>query len=188
MNIRTKLVAVAAAGFLIGYFAGREHLKYQIASSLSNIGAAFAGSMKTHEAQRATDTPHADITKHAPVSDAKANAAAYRDKVDLYDFSAKYTDSVLDGRIPGVQFKLKNNGDKTITSLKVVVYFQDEAGATIAEEDFYPINARSFMSSGPLKPGYVWQNERGKFFAAKRVPSEWKSGMAHAEIDEIEFE
>ncbi len=37
---------------------------------------------------------------------------AYVDQIGLYDLSAKYIDTYLDGRIPGVRFKLRNKGDR----------------------------------------------------------------------------
>jgi len=39
----------------------------------------------------------------------------------------------------------------------------------------------------PLKPGYVWQMESGKFYAAKQVPSEWAGGSYEAKITDIIF-
>lgn len=108
----------------------------------------------------------------------------------LYDFKAKYMDSVLDGRVPGVTFKIKNNGDRTLDRVKVVVYFKDASGSVIAEEDYLPVLVSEYNFSGdnrPLKPGYIWQQERGKFYTAKNVPSEWKEGAANAKILEISF-
>lgn len=108
--------------------------------------------------------------------------------VDLYDFEAKYFESILDGRLPGVTFKIKNRGDRTLERVKVVVHFADANGNVVAEEDFVPIHPLSFDSnSKPLKPGYVWQIEKGKRYAAKGVPSEWSEGRAKATITEVEF-
>jgi hypothetical protein len=39
----------------------------------------------------------------------------------------------------------------------------------------------------PLKPGYIWQQERGKVYSVNTVPSEWKEGAAVARISEIRF-
>ena len=99
-------------------------------------------------------------------------------------------DAVLDGRVPGVRFKLRNKGDKTLDKVKVVVLFKDAFGAVIAEQDYHPVLVSEYSFSGdnkPLKPGYIWQMEQGKFYKAKSVPSEWKEGSAEAKITEIRF-
>jgi hypothetical protein len=112
-----------------------------------------------------------------------------RDHLELYDFQAKYYETRLEGRVPGVDFKLRNNGERTLETVEVVVYFED--GYVIAEEDFIPVlvTEYSFGSDNkPFKPGYIWQQERGKFYTAKSVPSEWKEGAATAEVTSVRFE
>lgn len=110
------------------------------------------------------------------------------DKVELYDFKAKYFQAVLDGRTPGVEFKLKNKGERSLKRVTVVVYFQDKNGATIGEQEFYPVNVSPFTEGSALKPGYIWQPERGKFLAAKKIPKEWVEGAAFASITSVQFE
>jgi len=115
---------------------------------------------------------------------------AYIDKVKLYDFTAKYFSTYLDGKTPGVNFKIKNEGDKTLTKVEVTVYFKDAANNVIAEEDYHPVlvSEYSFGDNKPLKPNYIWQMESGKFYTAKSVPSEWQEGNAVAKITDIKFE
>jgi len=107
----------------------------------------------------------------------------------LYDLEAKYMSSVFDGRVPGVLFKIKNEGDRSLDKVKVTVYFKDASGTVIAEEDFLPILVSQFFISDnkPLKPGYIWQMESDRFYSAKSVPSEWKEGSVDAEITDIRF-
>jgi hypothetical protein len=121
--------------------------------------------------------------------EAKAKAAYIQQHLVLYDVQAKYMDSVLDGKIPGVLFKLRNTGDRSLDRVKVTVYFKDASGAVIHEEDYYPVSVSdfSFGDNKPLKPGYVWQMETGKFYEAKSVPSEWQEGSEDAKITDIEF-
>lgn len=118
----------------------------------------------------------------------KQSRAAYRDKVKVYDLRAKYHDSLTESNVPGVEFKIKNKGNKPLSFVEVTVYFKDDFGETISEETFHPINTKSFMSdSGPLKPGYIWRIEKGKFFKAENVPSEWEEGRAEAKVTEVNF-
>ena len=59
----------------------------------------------------------------------------------------------------------------------------------IAEEEFNPVlvTKYSFGNNKPLRPNYIWQQERGQFYQAKSVPSEWKEGAVKAKITDIEF-
>ncbi|MEA3048237.1 MAG: hypothetical protein QOG84_73 [Sphingomonadales bacterium] len=121
-----------------------------------------------------------------------AEEAAYiRDNLRLYDLKAKYYDSLLDGRVPGVDFKIKNNGTRTLNRVKVRVVFQDKAGLPIAEEEYNPVwvveGGYSPDENKPLRSNYIWQNEPDKFYVAKSVPSEWEEGKASATITDIEF-
>lgn len=138
--------------------------------------------------------PPAQVTpaiSTAPVTPTISEEDIYiADHLELYDFSSSYREAVLDGRVPGVDFKIKNKGNRTLQRVEVTVYFEDKDGNTIAEENYFPVLKASYGLSPykPLKPGYIWQSERGKFYSAKSVPSEWKEGKAHAEITSIEFE
>jgi len=119
-----------------------------------------------------------------------AEADYARDHVVMYDVASAYFDTYLDGRVPGVVFKLKNTGTRPLKTVRVRFYFRDATGAIIAEEDYYPVNADSlsFDSLGKvLKPGYIWQLEKDKFLRAPSVPSEWQEGSGRFEILSVEF-
>lgn len=115
---------------------------------------------------------------------------AYIQNVELYGLTSKYHTTYLDEKVPGVNFKIKNNGDKTLNKIKVTVFFKDSSGNIIAEEDYTPVyvSSYSFGDNKPLKPNYIWQIEQGKFYRAKSVPSEWAEGSVSAKITDIEFE
>jgi len=127
----------------------------------------------------------------ASAASADGEKAAYiRDKIQIYDLTARYFDSLLDGRVPGVDFKIKNSGNKTLTNVTVRVVFYDDQGQAIAEEDYYPVLVTSLGygdSNKPLRPNYIWRQEQGQFYSAKSVPSEWKTGKVTATVTEIEF-
>ena len=116
-----------------------------------------------------------------------AKADYIAEHLELYDLSAKYRDLLLSGRVPGVLFKLRNKGERSLDRIKVVVYFEDAKGSVLAEEDFLPVGVSRFSDDKPLKPGYIWQMEQGKFYAAESVPSEWKEGAVSAKVTDIEF-
>ena len=114
----------------------------------------------------------------------------YIKDLKLYRFSAKYFSTYFDGKVPGVQFKIKNNSKKTLSLVEVTVFFNDKSGNVIHEEKFHPVNSSpyAFGDRKPLKPGYIWQMEKDKFYKAEKVPSEWRSGSATAKITDIKFE
>lgn len=120
-----------------------------------------------------------------------AEEASYiKQHLRLYDLEARYFDSILDGSVPGVDFKIQNNGDRTLNGVTVRVVFYDAGGNPIAEEEYNPVIVSEYSfggDNGPLRPHYIWQQERNKFYQAKNVPSEWAAGKATATITDIEF-
>jgi hypothetical protein len=121
--------------------------------------------------------------------ESKAKAAYIQSHLVLYDVDARYTDSSLHGKVPGVLFKLRNAGDRDLDMVKVTVHFKDANGTVIHEEDYSPIHVSDFSlgDNKPLKAGYVWQMESGMIYAAKSVPSEWKEGSVEARISDVRF-
>lgn len=116
---------------------------------------------------------------------------AYIDNVVLYDLQSRYYDTYLEKKVPGVEFKIKNKGDRTLKEVEVTVYFKDPSGTIIAEKTYHPVLVTKYSFSGdnkPLKPNYIWQMESGKLYKADSVPSEWKEGSVSAKITNIEFE
>ena len=162
---------------------------------------AVRGSEAVDEMTKSLDEASAEIDKSLGTSATPASAPSqleaseerarreYIRLVDLYDFQAKYYESVLEGRVPGVDFKLRNHGNRTLKTVEVTVYFRDRNGNVISEENYFPVNTSSWMEpSKPLKPNYIWQMERGRFYSAKEVPDEWQEGNALARVTDLEFE
>lgn len=107
--------------------------------------------------------------------------------LEVYDFKAAWMNSLLDGEVPGVVFKIKNNGNKTISEIELTVYFNDGKGNNIAEETYHPVYDSITSDYKELKPNYTFQLESDRFYSAKTVPVEWKSGNATIEITSIKF-
>lgn len=150
-----------------------------------------AAAERAAEAEAARkEAENAAAEEAAKVAEAARKASYIAEHVKLYDVEASYRETFANGRVPGVLFKLKNTGTETLDRVVVTVYFHDQSGATIAEEDFVPIRSSAFSISGnngPLKPGYVWQMEKGLFYGAESVPSEWDEGSFEAKVTDIEF-
>ncbi|WP_065085995.1 hypothetical protein [Pseudomonas sp. AU12215] len=152
------------------------------------------GAFRTAEALKAVNEPAAAVQPKLPStgkSSVPSDEQNYIDqKLELYGFKAARYSSVLDGKVPGVEFKIRNRGGRSLDRVKVVVYFKDAQGVTIAEESFTPVLVSEYNFSGdskPLKPGYIWQLDQGQFYTAKSVPSEWKEGAAEAKITQVQF-
>ncbi|WNK19595.1 hypothetical protein P1P91_12225 [Halomonas piscis] len=115
---------------------------------------------------------------------------SYMDKVEITEFLAKRVDTYRKKEIPAVRISLKNKGDRSLDKVKVVVYFKDKAGNTIFEEDFHPVLVSKYSFSGdnkPLKPGYVKEMEKDKFYTLESALSDWQEGKATAKVVDIEF-
>lgn len=139
---------------------------------------------KIVEAQKAS----VEIQKDIASLEAKQS---YIENIALYDLKSSYYSTYLDDKVPGVEFKLKNNGDRILKEVEVSVYFKDKDGNIISEKSYFPILNSTYVfrdNNKPLKPNYIWQMERGKFYKADSVPTEWKEGAVSAKITNIEFE
>jgi len=149
-------------------------------------------SQPTGDPSEASSLPSApSITATGDATTPSREAATYiAQNLEVYELEAKYFDSMLDGRVPGVTFKVKNNGNRTLNKVAVRVVFYDASGAAIAEEQYYPVLVSEYSfgaANTPLRPNYIAQQDRGQFWTAESVPTEWETGKATATITEIEF-
>jgi hypothetical protein len=148
--------------------------KYKTLSQISSgIGAAGTGIEKTTKAMN-------EFTE-------KMN---YLNKVTITEFSAERIDTYSKKSVPAVRISLKNNGDRSLDKVKVVVYFQDKNGNTIFEEDYHPVlvSKYSFGSDNkPLKSGYVKEMEKGKYYTLDSALTDWVEGKSVAKVVDVEF-
>lgn len=187
---------LAGIGFVIALFKGCKGIGMPLLGGAICIAAFILPILSTGGTSAAitkavdkTSKQVASQKKSQDDEESKAKAAYIQDHLVLYDVQARYMDSILDGKVPGVLFKLRNTGDRDLDMVKVTVHFKDASGAVIHEEDYSPVLVSdfSFGDNKPLKAGYVWQMESGKFYAAKSVPSEWREGSVEARISDVRF-
>lgn len=107
--------------------------------------------------------------------------------VKIYETNCAYYDSYLDWKVPGVEFKLKNEWNKDLWEVEVNVDFKDEAWNIIFSENYFPVNVDSRTDATDLKAGRIWQMERGKFYSSKKTPSEWKEWACDFSVKSVKF-
>ena len=110
------------------------------------------------------------------------------DSIKLYDVEIENRTTYSEKEVPGIKFKIRNDGKRTLRRIAVTVYFKDQEGNVIAEKSFTPVSNWSiFENTGPLKPGYIWQMNSQDFYRLEGIPDEWQKGSAVARISDIEF-
>ncbi len=177
---KREIIGVLAGlglGIVLGFFAGQEYFKYKLEQNLAYVSGQIGGML-------------GNSIKASKIAPAKMGDREedYLKFLELFDVHAGYRPSFSEERVPGIDFKIRNKGDKTIDEVTVTIYFKDATGKRIAEEQFRPISALSFEPNhGPLKPGYVWEMEPGQFYRPKLAPRGWQDANADAEISSIHF-
>ena len=113
----------------------------------------------------------------------------YLDQVKVTEFVATRIDTYRDKDVPAVRISLKNVGDRTLNKVKAVVYFKDKNDETIFEKEYHPVLVSKFSigNNDPLKPGYVREMEKGKYYTLDSNLTEWEEGNASLKIVDIEF-
>lgn len=114
----------------------------------------------------------------------------YIDKVTITEFSAKRIDTYSKKSVPAVRISLKNNGDRSLDKVKVIVYFQGKNGNTIFEEDYHPVLVSKYSfgnDNKPLKSGYVKEMEKGKYYTLDSALTDWVEGKSVAKVVDVEF-
>ena len=140
--------------------------------------------LKYDEILALDDSNHEILSKKTAVQE----KIDYFSNVVVYDFSSKYYQQYFSGKVPGVVFKIKNNGDRELKKIQLTVYFKDNMDKVIHEDIFTPISEFSWQNNSQLlKPNRIWQLEEGYYLKAENVPSEWKEGSAYIMVTDIEF-
>lgn len=113
----------------------------------------------------------------------------YIEKIEITEFNTTRIDTYSSKNTPAVRISLKNNGDRTLTQVTTVVYFQDKNGKNIYEEKLHPVTTSiySMRKNKPLKPGYIKEMEAGKYYTIDSPLSEWVTGKATIKITKVKF-
>lgn len=88
----------------------------------------------------------------------------------------------------GYRLKVKNNGSKEITKLKIVLYFYDKKGNVFFENNCTLIDSDSYSGPKTLKPNYsvLIPENTSTFYTAQGMDlDEWDEGKVTFEIIEL---
>ncbi len=78
--------------------------------------------------------------------------------------------------------EIKNDGDRTLKKVEIIIYYLDSADVPIFEEKYWPVSDLSLSDNSPLKANYA----RKFGYLTRNAPSDW-SGEVRVEITNIEF-
>lgn len=168
------LLVVGLACFVLGYFAGREHLKYEFRSAVegafSGVSEIFGSSTTEQEEQVAPEV------------------LDYMASVKVYAIKARRTSKsfITASRKPMIDGKIRNAGERTLKKIVLRFFFADRAGNIIFEDtgtELYDYNSLMGGDVAPLRPGYISEF----FHVCKECPSECVAKPARIEIADIEF-
>lgn len=84
--------------------------------------------------------------------------------------------------------KVKNNGDKSISQLTVTVYFKDESGNTIGENNINIGIADIYNTVSALKPNYEWSSEKDHYYELKNLSDNINPTRNEIKITNVKFE
>ncbi len=89
---------------------------------------------------------------------------------------------------PGYRLKVKNNSDKEITKLKIVLYFYDKKGKVFFENECTLIDSESYYNTKNLKPNYstLVPESSSSFRSVSGMDiEEWDEGKVSFEVIEL---
>ncbi|SDD92780.1 hypothetical protein [Kordiimonas lacus] len=127
-----------------------------------------------------------ELPEPAPVTEETRDS--YRAKIAIEGLFAGRGTAGEQAGMPLVWFKLRNNGQRTVTEVRVHVNFLNEHGDIVHEADFYPVHEDDYgidRNNKPLGPGDVWQMSNIRYYMPQGVPHTWKPGAVTAHVESI---
>jgi len=84
--------------------------------------------------------------------------------------------------------KVKNNGDKSITKMTITIYFKDNDGNTIGENNINIGISDIYNTISALKPNYEWSSETDKYYQLKNLSDTINPTQNEIKITKVTFE
>ncbi len=84
--------------------------------------------------------------------------------------------------------KVKNNGDKSITKMTITIYFKDNDGNTIGENNINIGIADIYNTVSALKPNYEWSTDADRYYELKNLSDSIVPTRNEIKITKVTFE
>lgn len=116
-----------------------------------------------------------------------------QENMELFDFNSKDYNVTGDGLpVPGVTFKIRNNGPRDLAKILVRVTFYSGSGREVSSELVDVLDDFGAKDKTPLlKAGAVWQFSQTAYYRTVSNVAEWQynwqPGQAKAEIEDVFF-
>lgn len=168
---------VAIIILIVGYFSIRQirinHAKKRIEETTSSINNVLNGGI-SNDGNNSTSQEVIDYINNSLILE---NAVV--DEFDTY----------YNTKVWGLsEVKVKNNGDKSITQLTITVYFKDDNGNTIGENNINIGIADIYNTVSALKPNYEWSSEKDHYYELKNLSDNINPARNEIKITNIKFE
>ena len=166
------LIVAVTISLLIGFFLGIQYENNRIKKNIQETFNEFFPTSEEKQSNKKTaESVETNLLKEEYIRN------------DLLLENIRIEEKYENRRIKGV---VKNNGNKILNEVEIIVYFLDEEGNPMGEENYYPVlvTEYSFLNDNkPLKPNYVKDFE---YIIENDAPPEW-SGKIEVEIINIDF-
>ena len=153
--------------------------------------------VRVNEAQKKVEEVTANLrnTLNGGISNNGGNSTT-QEAIDYINNSLVLENAVVDEfdtyyntKVWGLSdIKVKNNGDKSITQITVTVYFKDESGNTIGENNINIGIADIYNTVSALKPNYEWMSEKDHYYELKNLSDNINPTRNEIKITNIKFE
>lgn len=124
-------------------------------------------------------------SKETAISDEQKYINEY---MEIVSYRVKKYEKFTGELLPGLgELSIKNKGGKDLKRVEVTVYFQDENGNNIAENNLLVIGGL-FSDPSTLKSNYSWKMESDKFYQLENLASEVDLSKNSIKITDITFD
>ncbi len=153
--------------------------------------------VRINDAQKKVDEATANLrnTLNGGISNNGSNSTA-QEAIDYINNSLVLENAVVDEfdtyyntKVWGLSdVKIKNNGDKSVTQATVTVYFKDESGNTIGENNINIKIADIYNTVSAIKPNYEWVSEKDHYYELKNLSDNINPTRNEIKITNVKFE
>lgn len=114
------------------------------------------------------------------------NNSLVLESAKVEEFNKYYYD---DEKVWGLtDIKIKNNGDKSIKQVTITVYFKDDSGNIIGENNINIGISDIYNTVSAIKPNYEWASEKDTYYELKNLTDSINPTKNEIKITDLKFE